>query len=170
MTQRDFYTAVVNANLNEEMSTFASEAIAKLDARNAKRANTPSKTQIANEPIIKAIAECLTSEPMLASEIAAACGISTQKASALAKKVEGVSVTDVKVKGKGTQKGYFFGQSLFIEKGREIVLFLCGDFFVRITYENTFDLYICICYYYIVKREWLNKVGTHNLRNGRTVE
>ena len=108
MTQRDFYTAVVNANLNEEMTTFATEAIAKLDARNAKRAEKPSKTQLANEPIIKAIAECLTSEPMLASAIAEKCGISTQKASALVKKVDGVSVTDVKVKGKGTQKGYFF--------------------------------------------------------------
>ena len=109
MTQRDFYTAVVNANLNEEMTTFATEAIAKLDARNAKRAEKPSKTQIANEPIIKAISEVLTSEPMLASKIAELCEISTQKASALVKKVEGVQSVDVKVKGKGTQKGYFLG-------------------------------------------------------------
>ena len=93
MTQRDFYNAVINANINEEMSSFASEAIAKLDERNAKRASKPSKTQIANEPIIKAIAEL--------------CEISTQKASALVKKVEGVQSVDVKVKGKGTQKGYF---------------------------------------------------------------
>ena len=109
MTQRDFYTAVVNANLSEEMTAFATEAIAKLDARNAKRASTPSKTQIANEPIIKSIAEVLTSEPMLASEIATKCGISVQKAGSLAKKVEGVQSVDVKVKGKGTQKGYFLG-------------------------------------------------------------
>ena len=107
MTQRDFYTAVVNANLSEEMTVFATEAIAKLDARNAKRAEKPSKTQIANEPIIKAITEVLTSEPMLASKIAELCEISTQKASALVKKVEGVQSVDVKVKGKGTQKGYF---------------------------------------------------------------
>ena len=107
MTQRDFYTAVINANLSEEMSTFATEAIAKLDARNAKRAEKPSKTQIANEPIIKAIASVLTDEPMLASKIAELCEISTQKASALVKKVEGVQSVDVKVKGKGTQKGYF---------------------------------------------------------------
>ena len=107
MTQRDFYNAVINANINEEMTSFASEAIAKLDARNAKRANTKSKTQIANEPIIKAIAEVLTSEPMRASEIAETLGISVQKASSLVKKVEGVQSVDVKVKGKGTQKGYF---------------------------------------------------------------
>ena len=107
MTQRDFYNAVINANINEEMSSFASEAITKLDERNAKRASKPSKTQIANEPIIKAISEVLTSEPMLASKIAELCEISTQKASALVKKVEGVQSVDVKVKGKGTQKGYF---------------------------------------------------------------
>ena len=107
MTNRDFYNAVINANINEEMTSFATDAIAKLDERNAKRASKPSKTQIANEPIIKAIAEVLTDEPTLASRIAELCGISVNKASALAKKVEGVKVVDVKVKGKGTQKGYF---------------------------------------------------------------
>ena len=108
MTNRDFYNAVINGTITEEMVEKAHEEIAKLDLRNAKRAERPSKTQKANEPIIKAIADLLTNEPMLASEIAEKCEISTQKASALVKKVEGVSVCDVKVKGKGTQKGYFF--------------------------------------------------------------
>lgn len=108
MTQRDFYTAVITTVDNDELKAFAENAIAKLDERNAKRASKPSKTQIANEPIIKAIADILTDEPMLASKIAELCGISVAKASALAKKVEGVCVTDVKVKGKGTQKGYYF--------------------------------------------------------------
>ena len=107
MTNREFYTAVIADTQNEELKAFATEAIAKLDERNAKRASKPSKTQIANEPIIKAITEVLTSEPMLASKIAELCEISTQKASALVKKVEGVQSVDVKVKGKGTQKGYF---------------------------------------------------------------
>ena len=107
MTQRDFYNAVIATVDNDELKAFATEAITKLDERNAKRASKPSKTQIANEPIIKAITEVLTSEPMLASNIAELCEISTQKASALVKKVEGVQSVDVKVKGKGTQKGYF---------------------------------------------------------------
>ena len=107
MTNRDFYNAVINANINEEMTSFATEAIAKLDARNAKRSERESKTQIANKPIIEAISRVLTDEPMLASKIAELCEISTQKASALVKKVEGVQSVDVKVKGKGTQKGYF---------------------------------------------------------------
>lgn len=107
MTQRDFYNAVIAETQNAELAQFAVEALEKLDARNAKRSTTPSKTQIANEPIIKAIREYLTSEPKLASEIASALGLTTQKVGALAKKVEGVKVTDVKVKGKGTQKGYY---------------------------------------------------------------
>ena len=109
MTQREFYNTVIASTDNDELKAFAENALAKLDERNAKRASKPSKTQIANEPIIKAIAEVLTDEPMLASKIAELCGISTPKASALVKKVEGVCVTDVKVKGKGTQKGYYFG-------------------------------------------------------------
>ena len=102
MTQRDFYNAVIATVDNDELKAFATDAIAKLDERNAKRASKPSKTQIANEPIIKAIASVLTDEPMLASKIAELCEISTQKASALVKKVDGVQSVDVKVKGKGT--------------------------------------------------------------------
>ena len=109
MTNREFYNAVIANAITEEVISHASDALVKLDERNAKRASKPSKTQIANEPIVKAISEVLTSEPMLASKIAELCEISTQKASALVKKVEGVQSVDVKVKGKGTQKGYFLG-------------------------------------------------------------
>ena len=107
MTQRDFYNAVIATVDNNELKAFATEAIAKLDERNAKRASKESAKQIANKPIVEAIARVLTDEPMLASKIAELCEISTQKASALVKKVEGVQSVDVKVKGKGTQKGYF---------------------------------------------------------------
>ena len=107
MTQREFYTAIVNSDLNDELKAFATEAIAKLDARNAKRASTPSKTQKENAPLIEKIATLLTSEPKLASELAKEMGLSTQKVTPLVKAVEGVSVCDVKVKGKGTQKGYY---------------------------------------------------------------
>ena len=108
MTNREFYTAIVNSNLNDEMKAFATDAIAKLDARNAKRASTPSKTQKENAPLIEKIATLLTSEPKLASELAKEMGLSPQKVTPLVKAVEGVSVCDIKVKGKGTQKGYFF--------------------------------------------------------------
>ena len=107
MTNREFFTAIVNSDLSDEMKAFATEAIEKLDARNAKRANTLSKTQKENAPLIAKIATLLTSEPKLASELAKEMGLSTQKVTPLVKAVEGVSVCDVKVKGKGTQKGYF---------------------------------------------------------------
>ena len=107
MTNREFFNAVIANEITDEVIAHATESLEKLDVRNAKRAERQTKTQIANEPIIKAIADLLTSEPMRASEIAEACGISTQKASALVKKIEGVQSVDVKVKGKGTQKGYF---------------------------------------------------------------
>ena len=110
MTQREFYTAIVNSDLSDELKAYATEAIAKLDARNAKRASTESKTQKENAPLIEKIATLLTSEPKLASELAKEMEISPQKASALVKKVEGVSVCDVKVKGKGTQKGYYLAE------------------------------------------------------------
>ena len=109
MTQREFYNGVIAETTNADLAKFAVEALEKLDARNAKRAERPSKVQIANKPIIEAISKVLTSEPMRASEIAEALGISVQKVSALVKKVEGVQSVDVKVKGKGTQKGYFLG-------------------------------------------------------------
>lgn len=45
MTTREFYTAVVEANVNEELSTKAQELIAALDAKNEKRKNTETKEQ-----------------------------------------------------------------------------------------------------------------------------
>ena len=110
MTQRDFYTAIVNSDLSDELKAFATDAIAKLDARNAKRASTPSKTQKENAPLIAKVATLLTSEPKLVSELAKEMGLSPQKVTPLVKAVEGVSVCDVKVKGKGTQKGYYFAE------------------------------------------------------------
>lgn len=105
MTYREFYNAVINGEITEEMVEFAKGAVEKLDARNAKRAERPSKKAVENEPIKAKIAEILTDTPQTASEIASKVEISVQKASALLRQME-VSVCDVKVKGKGTQKGY----------------------------------------------------------------
>lgn len=107
MTEREFLNAVIAETEKNEVAEFAVTKLQKMDARNAKRAEKPSKKAVENEPIVKAIAEILTDEPKLASEIAAIVGITTPKATACAKKVDGVKVIDVKVKGKGTQKGYF---------------------------------------------------------------
>ena len=43
MTIREFYQAVVEANINDELTTKATELIAALDARNEKRKSTETK-------------------------------------------------------------------------------------------------------------------------------
>lgn len=112
MTQREFYQAIVEgAVVTAELATFATDAIAKLDKRNEKRAATPSKTAIENAPIKEKIVEFLTGkpEPIIATTIATEVGITTQKASALARQLveEGKLVaTEVKVAKKGKVKGY----------------------------------------------------------------
>ena len=106
MTKREMFEAIINGNINEEIIEMAKNEIVKMDERNAKRKNTPSKTAVANEPIKAQIVEVLTNEPMTASEVAEKVEISTQKASALLRQIEGLTVTEVKVKGKGKVKGY----------------------------------------------------------------
>jgi len=103
MTQREFFNAVINGTVTEEMVQFATESIEKLDARNSKRAEQRVDKH-ADERT--AIAKVLTETPMLASEIATATGFSTQKVSGLVKRIEGVKITKVKVKGKGEQNAY----------------------------------------------------------------
>jgi len=112
MTNREFYQAIVEgATVTAELATFAAEQITKLDKRNEKRAATPSKTAIENAPIKEKIVEFLTGkpDPIIAPTIATEVGITTQKASALARQLveEGKLVaTEVKVAKKGKLKGY----------------------------------------------------------------
>ena len=106
MTKREFFEAVIAKVEDAELKLFAEQEIAKMDERNAKRKNAPSKTAIANEPIKAKIAEVLTDVPQSASEIAEKVGISVQKCSALLRQIEGLNVSEIKVKGKGKVKGY----------------------------------------------------------------
>lgn len=112
MTKREFFEAVI-ANVEDvELVEFAQSEIEKMNARNAKRSATPSKTALANAPIKEKIHEFMYGEDGMvhtASEIAEVVGISTQKASALCRQLveEGIfSADEVKVKGKGKVKGY----------------------------------------------------------------
>ena len=111
MTEREFLNKVLGiADLPEDLSTYAAEGLAKLDARNDKRKNTQTKAQKENEGIMTAIVEHLTANgSAVASDIGTALGISTQKASALCKLLVNdgkVTVADIKVKNKGTVKQY----------------------------------------------------------------
>lgn len=110
MTNRDFFNAIINTNINDELTSFAQEAIEKLDARNAKRSSKPSKTAIANAPVKEAIAKYLEGkENVLAADVAVGIEVSPQKASALLRQmVESgqVNVTEIKVPKKGKCKAY----------------------------------------------------------------
>lgn len=114
MTKREFLKAIAEMNgIDAELSLYAEQELTKMDEKNAKRRNSPSKKAQENEPIKVAIAEFLTGrdEPTTASVIAEnveGC-TSTQKASALCRQMveSGVlTAVEVKVKGKGKQKGY----------------------------------------------------------------
>ena len=119
MTNREFFTAIINSTLADELKNFAQAEIDKLDARNDKRKNTMTKEQKENETFKVAILELLAEKPMVASEIASAMGFSTQKASALCKLLanEGkVTVGEVKVKNKGAVKQYTLVTSDTVEE------------------------------------------------------
>ena len=106
MTKREMFEAIVNGNVTEEIVAMAKAEIEKMDARNAKRRETPSKTAKENAPLKEKILEILTETPMTAKEVGEKMGLSTAKASALLGQIEGLNVTEVKVKGGRKVKGY----------------------------------------------------------------
>lgn len=114
MTNREFLTAIANsANLSSDLTDFATDQIAKMDARNEARkaSSKPSKTAIANEPIKASIMAFLSqrTEPTIACTIAEGVGISTAKASSLLRQlVESGKVvkSEVKIPKKGKTAAY----------------------------------------------------------------
>ena len=109
MTKREFYVAIANGEMNDEVKATATEYIAKMDEANEKRKNTLSKKQEENESIKAEIMEHLDTEAKTATTVGELIGISTQKASALLRQLVSdgkATVTEVKITGKGKQKGY----------------------------------------------------------------
>ena len=110
MTNREFYTAIMNGTMTDEVKSHAAEAITKLDERNQKRSSKPSKTQLENEPVKTAIVDYLTVHGgAVAADIAAEVDITTQKASALCRQLveSGIlTVEEVKIPKKGKCKKY----------------------------------------------------------------
>lgn len=111
-TEREFLTAIVKGDFGTEFTDFAKARIAALDKKNAQR--KVSKSALAHKAendgfksaILAALADGTTKK---ASDLATALNVSTQKISALAKQLVdcgAITVSDVKVKGKGTVKGY----------------------------------------------------------------
>ena len=117
MTARTFYQSVIeflgDNNKAADVVEYAEGAIAKLDAINAKRKEKTDKKSLEkaaeNAPLLDTLVANLTTEPQTASDMMDLIGQNVQKTSTLLRQLvaaERASVQDVKVKGKGTQKGY----------------------------------------------------------------
>lgn len=113
MTNRQFLTAIVEGNVTPEIVEFAKTQIVKLDEKNSKRRATGSKTAQANVAIKEAIVSAMEAGVTYTAAEIVALGIegvgSTQKVSPLMKQLSDVgkvAISEVKIKGKGTVKGY----------------------------------------------------------------
>lgn len=87
MTNRDFFKAVINANINDDLTAFAKSAIEKLDKKNNDRKTKLSPNQKANEDIKTEILNLLATAPQSAKTIVDNIGYNTQKISALVKQL-----------------------------------------------------------------------------------
>lgn len=111
MTNREFFTAISEGKLTDEIKEFAVAAIEKLDNRNANRSNKPTKAQLENAPIKQALLEYLTSNDGQYTEgdLGTALGVTHNKAGALARQLvaEGkVTSAEVKFPKIGKRKVY----------------------------------------------------------------
>ena len=113
MTQREFFTAVINANLSAEMTAFAESRIAHLDSVNSKRTEKGTPKQRANAEVqANIIATIDKGVPFTGKQIAKKYGISPNVATAICGKiVKAGYATVVKErveKGKGKVNVYTF--------------------------------------------------------------
>lgn len=118
MTNREFYTAVSNGEMNDELMAKAAELLEKMDEANAKRAKKVlEKKQAAEDekaPIREALLNVMGDEGMTAAQLIEAAGLTDEvkvaSVPSLLKPfvVDGtVEKVDVKVEGKkGPQRGY----------------------------------------------------------------
>lgn len=85
MTQREFYTNIINGVVGDNEVAHATEELEKMNARNAARKDKPSKAQIENAPIAEAVVAYLGEHGQtLSTELAKAVGQSTSKITGVA--------------------------------------------------------------------------------------
>lgn len=118
MTNREFYTAISNGEMNDELMAKATELIEKMDEANAKRAKKVlEKKQAAEDekaPIREALLNAMGDEGMTASQLIEAAGLTDKVKVASVPSLlkpfvlDGtVEKVDVKVEGKkSAQRGY----------------------------------------------------------------
>ena len=118
MTNREFYTAISNGEMNDELMAKATELIEKMDEANAKRAQKVlEKKQAAEDekaPIREALLNAMNEEGVTAAQLIEAAGLTDEVKIASVPSLlkpfvlDGtVEKVDVKVEGKkGPQRGY----------------------------------------------------------------
>lgn len=118
MTNREFYTAISNGEMNDELMAKAAELLEKMNEANAKRAQKVlEKRQAAEDekaPIREALLNAMGDEGMTASQLIEAAGLTDEVKVASVPSLlkpfvlDGtVEKVDVKVEGKkGPQRGY----------------------------------------------------------------
>lgn len=115
MTNREFYEAIKNGTINDEIIAFAQDAIERLNHTNELRKASVAKKALEREteraPMREAIVACITDEPKTATTLITESGVELKPQSipsllkALVEAGELMKV-EVKVKGKGKQVGY----------------------------------------------------------------
>lgn len=118
MTNREFYTAISNGEMNDDLMAKAAELLEKMNEANAKRAQKVlEKKQAAEDekaPIREALLNAMGDEGMTASQLIEAAGLTDEVKVASVPSLlkpfvlDGtVEKVDVKVEGKkGPQRGY----------------------------------------------------------------
>ena len=109
MTNREFFNAIVKANIGEDITNHALAEIGKLDKKNAKRKATEGQIKDENKPIAETILATLANGTMISAELAKAIGQTTQKTNGVAGemvKLGMITKSKVKVKNKGEVTAY----------------------------------------------------------------
>ena len=113
MTNREFFTAVINGTITDEHITFAQASIAKLDkaldARKNKTSPKDAEKAQADAELREQILGVLTADLQIAADIALQVGVSTSKCAAQLRKLvaEGrVTKGEVNVPKKGKTQAY----------------------------------------------------------------
>lgn len=115
MTKRELYNAVIENKITEEVIDGFRELVDGLDHTNELRkvatAKKAAEKSAEKEPVRQALLAVITAEPKTATMLIAEAGLEI-KPQAIPSLLKGyvedgrIAKVDVKVKGKGTQKGY----------------------------------------------------------------
>ena len=109
MTSREFFNAVIEGNITDEIKDFAKSQIEKLDSKNARRKAPNGEIKEENKPIADAILSALANGSMTSPDLAKTIGQTTQKTSGVAGEMVKLGMlvkTKVKVKNKGELTAY----------------------------------------------------------------